>query len=94
MPGDIRTTVRNNGGGYYHHSIFWEMMSPKGGGEPTGKIADGINKAFGDFKSFKEKFTNEAVGHFASGWTWLVKDAKGKLSIVSTENQDSPISKK
>jgi len=93
LPDGIRTAVRNNGGGYYHHSIFWEMMSPDGGGEPIGKIAEGINKIFGDFKSFKEKFTNEAVGHFASGWTWLVKDAKGELSIISTENQDSPISK-
>ena len=93
VPDDIRTAVQNNGGGYYHHSIFWEMMSPNAGGEPTGKIAEGINKTFGDFKSFKEKFTNEAVAHFASGWTWLVKDGKGKLSIISTENQDSPISK-
>jgi len=94
LPDDIRTAVRNNGGGYYHHSIFWDMMSPKSGGEPTGKIAEGIKKTFGDFKSFKEKFTAEAVAHFASGWTWLVKDSKGKLSIVSTENQDSPIGKK
>jgi Fe-Mn family superoxide dismutase len=92
LPEDIRTAVRNNGGGYYHHSIFWEMMGPQSGGEPVGKIAEGINKTFGDFKSFKEKFTNEAVTHFASGWTWLVKNKKGELSIISTPNQDSPIS--
>lgn len=92
VPADVRTAVRNHGGGYYHHNLFWEMMSPKGG-HLTGKLADAIKKTFGSVESFKEQFTNEASAHFASGWTWLVKDSKGKLSIISTPNQDSPISK-
>ena len=92
VPEGIRTAVKNNGGGYYHHSLFWEMMSPDGGGEPEGGIATEINKTFGSFESFKEQFTNEAATHFASGWTWLVKDSEGRLSILSTPNQDSPIS--
>ena len=92
IPEDIRTAVRNNGGGYYHHNLFWEMISPDGGGNPEGEIAKAINETFGSFESFKEQFTNEATTHFASGWTWLVKGADGKLSILSTSNQDSPIS--
>ncbi len=92
VPEDIRTAVRNNGGGYYHHSLFWEMMSPEGGGNPDGEIAKAIDETFGSFESFKEQFTNEAATHFASGWTWLVKSADGKISILSTPNQDSPVS--
>jgi len=92
IPDEFRTAVQNNGGGYYHHSIFWQMMSPNGGGEPTGDIAKAINTTFESFESFKKKFTKEASIHFASGWTWLVKDESGDLSIMSTSNQDSPIS--
>lgn len=91
VPDDIRVAVRNNGGGYYHHSIFWEMMSPSGGGEPNGQLAEEIKKTFGGFGAFKEKFSQETATHFASGWTWLVKDKKGALAIVSTPNQDSPV---
>jgi Fe-Mn family superoxide dismutase len=90
IPEDIRTAVRNNGGGHWNHSMFWEIMSPKGGGEPTGALADAINKAFGDFASFKEKFAAAGVGRFGSGWAWLIKGKDG-LSITSTPNQDSPI---
>lgn len=93
VPENIRTAVINNGGGYYHHSIFWKMMSHDGGGEPKAELAEVINKTFGSFEVFKEKFTAEASAHFASGWTWLVKDADNKLSIISTPNQDSSISK-
>ena len=92
VPENIRTAVRNMGGGYYHHNLFWEMMSPNGGGKSIGALAKAIDKEFGNFDTFKEQFTKEATGHFASGWTWLVKDKKGKLSIMSTANQDSPIS--
>ena len=91
VPEEIRTAVRNHGGGYYHHNLFWEMMSPEGG-EPSGKLADAIKKTFGSIEAFKEQFSAEAVAHFASGWTWLVKNAQGVLSIISTPNQDSPIS--
>jgi superoxide dismutase, Fe-Mn family len=90
IPEDIRTAVRNNGGGHWNHSLFWELMSPKGGGEPSGALADAINKAFGDFASFKEKFAAAGVGRFGSGWAWLIKGKDG-LSITSTPNQDSPI---
>lgn len=91
IPEDIRTAVKNNGGGYYHHSIFWQMMSPNKS-EPKGELKKAIDKTFGSFDKFKEKFTAEASTHFASGWTWLVKDKKSNLSVISTPNQDSPIS--
>jgi len=91
VPEDARTAVKNNGGGYYHHSIFWKMMKPNGGGLPKGKVGEAINKTFGSFEKFKEEFTNKSATHFASGWTWLVKDKKNSLSIISTPNQDSPI---
>lgn len=91
VPEDIRTAVRNNGGGHWNHSMFWEIMSPKGGGEPSGKLADAIKKAFGDFAAFKEKFAATAVGQFGSGWGWLVKEGTG-LAVISTPNQDNPIS--
>ena len=91
VPEDVRTAVKNNGGGYYHHSIFWEMMSPDGG-EASAELKDALTTAFGGVEEFKEKFTQESATHFASGWTWLVKGADGKLSIVSTNNQDSPVS--
>ncbi|HEY4761063.1 MAG TPA: superoxide dismutase [Thermoguttaceae bacterium] len=92
VPEDIRAAVRNNGGGHFNHSLFWEIMSPKGGGEPSGKLADAIKKAFGDFAAFKEKLSTTAVGQFGSGWGWLCKDKSGGLSVVSTPNQDNPIS--
>jgi Fe-Mn family superoxide dismutase len=87
---DIRTAVRNNGGGYYHHNIWWEQFAPGKGGEPTGELAQAINKAFGSFAEFKEQFKSAALGVFGSGWAWLVKDKNGKLSILGTPNQDSP----
>lgn len=92
VPEDIRTAVRNNGGGHWNHSMFWEIMSPKGGGEPTGALADAIKKGFGDFKTFTEKMSAAAVGQFGSGWGWLVKDSSSGLAVMATPNQDNPIS--
>ena len=86
----VRNVVRNNGGGHWNHSVFWELMAPNKGGEPTGKLADAIKAGFGDFTKFKEQFAAAGVGRFGSGWAWLVKDG-GKLSIVSTPNQDNPL---
>ncbi|UYN90089.1 MAG: superoxide dismutase [Anaerolineales bacterium] len=91
VPEGIRTAVRNNGGGHFNHSMFWEIMSANGGGEPTGALGDAINKAFGDFATFKEKFAAAAAGQFGSGWAWLVKEGDG-VAIVATPNQDNPIS--
>ncbi len=88
---DIRTTVRNNGGGHVNHSMFWEIMSPNGGGEPTGAIAEAINETFGSFETFKEQFNQAGSGQFGSGWVWLVRNAQGQLEITSTPNQDSPL---
>ncbi|HEY3269047.1 MAG TPA: superoxide dismutase [Armatimonadota bacterium] len=92
VPEDIRTAVRNNGGGHVNHTIFWQIMGPNGGGEPTGPIGDAIKATFGDFETFKAQFIDAGVKRFGSGWVWLVKDAAGKLSILSTANQDSPLS--
>ena len=92
IPEDIRTVVRNNGGGHYNHSMFWEIMGPGGGGDPTGPVADAINSAFGDYATFKETLTKAAVGQFGSGWGWLVKDGSGKLSVFGRPNQDTPLS--
>lgn len=92
VPENIRTTVNNNGGGHANHTLFWQIMSPNGGGEPTGALADAINSTFGSFTSFKEKFTAAATGRFGSGWAWLVVDSAGNLEVTSTPNQDSPIS--
>jgi superoxide dismutase, Fe-Mn family len=91
VPENIRTAVRNNAGGHSNHSKFWHWMKPQGGGPPTGKAAEAINKTFGSFDQFKEKFNAAAAGRFGSGWAWLVKDSSGKLDIYSTANQDSPI---
>lgn len=91
VPEDIKTAVRNNGGGHANHSLFWEILSPNGGGEPTGELADAINKTFGDFESFKEEFSAAATGRFGSGWAWLVV-SDGKLDVINTLNQDSPYS--
>ena len=90
-PENIRTAVRNNGGGHANHSMFWEIMGPKKGGKPSGKLAAAINTSFGSFDQFKEKFAAAAVGRFGSGWAWLLKDKSGKLEITSTANQDSPL---
>ena len=91
VPESNRTVVRNNGGGHVNHSMFWLIMGPKKGGQPQGKIAEAIKSAFGGFDQFKEKFTAAAVGRFGSGWAWLVKDRSGKIEIISTANQDSPL---
>jgi superoxide dismutase, Fe-Mn family len=90
VPESVRTAVRNNGGGHWNHSMFWQIMSPTGGGAPTGKLADAIKSTFGDFEKFKEQFNAAGGSRFGSGWAWLVNDG-GKLSIVSTPNQDNPI---
>jgi superoxide dismutase, Fe-Mn family len=90
VPDDKRTAVRNNGGGHYNHTLFWESMSPDGGGEPSGELADAINEAFGSFDAFKEQFEANGVGQFGSGWTWLVLDG-GQLKLEKTPNQDSPV---
>lgn len=82
--------VRNNGGGHYNHSLFWTVMSPKGG-SPSGALADAINAAFGSLDEMKAKFNAAAGGRFGSGWAWLIKDASGKLVITSTPNQDNPL---
>ena len=91
IPDDKRGAVRNNGGGHYNHSLFWEWMSPDGGGEPGGSLASAIESAFGSFSDFKDKFKAAGVGQFGSGWAWLVHDGSG-LAVVSTPNQDNPIS--
>jgi Fe-Mn family superoxide dismutase len=90
VPEAVRTAVRNNGGGHWNHSMFWQIMSPNGGGAPTGKLAEAINKSFGDFEKFKEQFNAAGGARFGSGWAWLMNDG-GKLSIISTPNQDNPI---
>src|SRR5512132_269017 len=89
VPEDIRTAVRNNGGGHANHSMFWQIMGPNGGGNPSGAIADAITSSFGSFDAFKEQFAKAGVGRFGSGWAWVIL-AGGKLVIESTPNQDSP----
>ena len=83
--------VRNNGGGFYNHSLFWKVMSPKGGGEPTGEIANAINDSFGSFEAFKDSFSTAAKTRFGSGWAWLCVHKEGKLEVCSTPNQDNPL---
>ena len=90
VPDDIRTAVRNNGGGHANHTMFWQIMGPKAGGQPSGAIKDAMASAFGSFDKFKEEFKKAAVGRFGSGWAWLI-DNKGKLTIESSANQDSPL---
>lgn len=92
LPVAIQTAVRNNGGGHYNHSLFWNMMGPKCGGEPHGKIGDAIKQYFGDFAVFKDKLVAAGLGRFGSGWAWLVVDGAGHLAIESTANQDTPLS--
>jgi Fe-Mn family superoxide dismutase len=91
VPEDKRTAVRNNGGGHYNHSLFWESMSPNGGGEPSGALADAIAQAFGSFSDFQAKLKETGVNQFGSGWSWLIHDGSG-LAVVGTPNQDNPIS--
>ena len=91
VPEDIRTAVRNNGGGHANHSFFWKILGPNAGGAPTGKLAEAIGSTFGGLDQFKEKLQAAGAGRFGSGWAWLVVNKPGKLEIVSTPNQDSPI---
>ena len=86
----LPAAVRNNGGGHFNHSLFWKMLSPNGGGAPTGEVASGIDQAFGSFDAFRETFTNAALGRFGSGWAWLIATPQG-LKVTSTPNQDNPI---
>ena len=90
VPEAVRAAVRNNAGGHWNHSQFWKTMAPNAGGAPTGKLADAINAAFGDFEKFKEQFNAAGVGRFGSGWVWLVKEGS-KLAITSSPNQDNPL---
>jgi Fe-Mn family superoxide dismutase len=92
VPEDIRTAVRNHGGGHFNHTLFWESMSPNGGGEPTGALADAINAAFGSFDAFKAQFNDAGLKQFGSGWAWLVKTKSGELKVTSSANQDCPVS--
>src|SRR5215510_11676499 len=91
LPADKQGPVRNNAGGHSNHSFFWQIMSPDGGGEPSGDLASAIDEAFGSFDGFKEEFKNAGVNRFGSGWAWLVHDGSG-LAVTSTANQDSPVS--
>lgn len=92
MPEEIKTAVRNNAGGHVNHSMFWQIMGPKAGGEPTGKLLEEIKKQFGSFAEFQNKFNDAGVKRFGSGWVWLAKTKDGALEIMSTANQDNPIS--
>ncbi|GBD34518.1 Superoxide dismutase [Mn] [bacterium HR35] len=91
LPEDIRTAVRNNGGGHYNHSLFWEIMKPNGGGEPTGDLKKAIEENFGSFENFKNLFSETALKHFGSGWAWLVVTPDKKLKVYSLPNQDNPL---
>ena len=90
VPDAVRTAVRNNGGGHWNHSLFWQLMAPNAGGEPTGALGDAITASFGSFATFKEQFQAAGMGRFGSGWAWLISTG-GVLSIVSTPNQDNPL---
>jgi len=92
VPEAIRTAVRNNGGGHANHTLFWSIMGPGAGGEPTGSLKKEIDRAFGGFAGFKEELTKSAMTRFGSGWAWLVVDAANQLKVLSTANQDSPVS--
>ncbi len=91
VPEAIRNKVRNNGGGHLNHTIFWQLMSPTGGGQPTGTLAQEINQYFGNFETFKKQFNEAGAGRFGSGFVWLVRNQQGQLQIVTTANQDNPI---
>lgn len=92
LPESIRTAVRNNGGGHYNHTIFWNIMAPNAGGEPAGDLAAAIKNKFGSFAAFKEEFSSAAANRFGSGWAWLVLDNAGQLAVMSSPNQDNPVS--
>jgi superoxide dismutase, Fe-Mn family len=91
VPESIRAAVRNNAGGHVNHSMFWRIMKPNGGGQPSGALADAINQTFGSFDQLKTQFNDAGAKRFGSGWAWLVMDQAGKLSVISTANQDSPL---
>lgn len=91
VPEDIRQGVINNGGGYANHNLFWTVLSPNGGGSPTGEVGDAIREKFGSFDNFKTEFNNAATGRFGSGWSWLCVKEDGELEVLSTPNQDSPL---
>ena len=91
VPDAIKTAVRNNAGGHINHSMFWQIMGPKAGGAPGGKLAEAIKSTFNSFDNLKEKMNAAGMGRFGSGWAWLLKDKSGKLDIISTANQDSPV---
>lgn len=88
---DGNAAIRNNGGGYYNHCLFWKAMSPNGGGNPTGAVADAINDSFGSFENFKDEFAKSAATRFGSGWAWLCVQKGGKLEVCSSPNQDNPL---
>jgi Fe-Mn family superoxide dismutase len=92
VPESIRTAVRNNGGGDWNHTMFWEIMDPKAGGAPVGNVAKAIGAKYGSFDEFKTKFAAAGMGRFGSGWAWLIKTSEGGVDIVSTANQDNPLS--
>jgi Fe-Mn family superoxide dismutase len=92
LPDDKKGPVRNNGGGHYNHSLFWESMSPDGGGEPSGDLAEAIDAKFGSFDDFKTQFKEAGIGQFGSGWAWLVSDGSGGVDLVKSANQDTPLS--
>lgn len=89
--GSSSTAIRNNGGGFYNHSLFWQVMSPDGGGQPSGELSQAIDKAFGSYDAFKEKFSSAAGSQFGSGWAWLLVKDNGELAVSSTPNQDNPL---
>jgi Fe-Mn family superoxide dismutase len=91
IPTEIQGAIRDNGGGYFNHALFWEILTPGGAGAPSGELEEDINEAFGSLDAFKEKFANAAATRFGSGWAWLVIDPFGKLQVISTPNQDSPL---
>jgi len=91
VPEDIRTAVRNNGGGHHNHTLFWDILTPGGSSAPTGRLAEAITATFGSFDDLKTRLTQAGATRFGSGWSWLVKDASGKLQVYSTANQDSPL---
>ncbi len=91
VPEAARTAVRNNGGGHANHSLFWNVIGPNGGGDPSGALADDINATFGSYDAFKEKFEAAGAARFGSGWAWLIVGSDGKLAVTSTPNQDSPL---
>jgi superoxide dismutase, Fe-Mn family len=91
IPDNIRNAVRNNGGGHWNHNLFWSIMAPKAGGQPSGQLAEAIQSAFGSFQAFQEKLESAAMTRFGSGWAWLVVNPSGKLEVLSTPNQDNPL---